>query len=264
MGAVLIHALYLINLGGDRADFYEKSADDVARDREDRNRDRRRRRRFPRRLPSRLRLRSDARPDCRRARAGARRVRRQDLAPDREHRGSWRNDRPLGRRARSYRRSARAPPTSRPLPRLVPPVRVRIRHHRSGSTRSPARRGRRQDRARPVARTPHQRLEGTPRIEPRPARQRSRRIDGRTARCLPCPSTAAGAPRRARDAGAGRPRRRSRRRRRAPRPPRALERTRLAGLYVSRAWASTRNAGAPSGSSKNSGFTQPSSFSRRV
>ena len=71
-----------------------------------------------------------------------------------------------------------------------------LRHHRPRRARPAAGGGRREDRARPPAPPAHQRLEGAARLEPRPARRRARRADGRAARRLRRPPAASGSCRR--------------------------------------------------------------------
>ena len=63
-----------------------------------------------------------------------------------------RHDRSLDRGARDALRAARPPPAARRLPRLVPPVRLRLRRHRPGWDGRRHRRARRRDGARPATR----------------------------------------------------------------------------------------------------------------
>ena len=63
--------------------------------------------------------------------AGARALHRRDVAADGELRRRRRHDRPLDRRARDDLRAARPPSAARHLPRLVPPLRLGRRRHRS-------------------------------------------------------------------------------------------------------------------------------------
>ena len=96
-----------------------------------------------------------------------------------------RHDRALDRRAGRDLRPARRPSAARRLPRLVPPVRVRLRRDGRGGARRDARRARRLDRPRPPARAARQRLGGAVRLEPRPAREHRRGADGQEARRVP-------------------------------------------------------------------------------
>ena len=107
--------------------------------------------------------------------------------------GPRRDDRPLDRRARDARRRARPPSAARDLPRLVPPVRLRLRRPRPRRGRRARRRGRRDDRPRPAARAPRQRQRDPARLEPRPAREHPRGRDRRGPRRLPRPPGVPGA-----------------------------------------------------------------------
>ena len=139
IGAVSIHALYLINLASPKDDFYEKSVATLRST-----------------VDTACAIGADAVvfhvgshlgsgfeaglervvPALRR---GARALQRDDLALHGERRGHRRHGRPLARGAGRDLRRARPPPAARRLPRLVPPVRLRLRHHRAGRARRPAR-----------------------------------------------------------------------------------------------------------------------------
>jgi hypothetical protein len=64
------------------------------------------------------------------------------LAADREHRRHRRHHWPLDRRARRALPRPERPRAARDLPRLVPPLRFRLRRHEPRGARPPARRGR--------------------------------------------------------------------------------------------------------------------------
>ena len=129
---------------------------------------------------------------CPRWPSGARALQRDDLALHGELGRHRRHDRPLARGAGGALRRARRSPAARRLPRLVPPVRLRLRRHGSGRARRVRERARPRDRARPAALSARERLEDAARLEPRPARQHRRRPDRREARRLSRPPEAAG------------------------------------------------------------------------
>ena len=106
------------------------------------------------------------------------------------------------------------------------------------------------DRARPAALPPHQRLEGAARVEPRPARRRARRADGRAPRRLHRPPAASG------PAGGDRDGRHRPGTGRSGRPD--VARATCSWTMSATTCASTRKAGSPTGSSENSGLTHPS------
>src|SRR4051812_3934965 len=176
-----------------------------------------------------------------------------DLALHGERSGHRRHRRTLARRAGGHLRRGRTTRAARRLPRLVPSVCLGLRRQRPESARRTDCRARRAHRPRPPALPARERLEGAARLEPRPARQHRRRPPRREARRLSRPSETAGAPRAARGPWAGRPRAR---RGADGEAAGALQ----AGYEAIR--AITRNEGSPTGSSWNSGLTQPSSSSR--
>ena len=183
-GAVVCHALYLVNLASPDPEIYEKSVAAMRASLETASGDRRRRRSSS----------TSARTSApgfdggsRAGRPGAARAARADdrrpLAPARELAPA-----PA---ARSGARPTSSPtlydgarPASAPrdLPRLVPLVGVGRRRHRPARARRGRRRARRAHRPRPAALPPRQRLGGGARVEPRPARLDRARADRRRAR----------------------------------------------------------------------------------
>ena len=215
-------------------------------------------RRLPRRLASGRRFGGRARAGCAGLDEDARALLRDDMASDREHGRDGRHDRALDRRARLDPRGARPARASRHLPRLVPPVRFRLRHRRSKGARSATGRGRREDRPHAPARAARERLEGAAGLEPRQARQHRRGSARPGPRRLPRPPEAAGTARPARGSGEGRPRAG---RGRGPQAEGAT-RPRYEEAAGGRTCAKTRKVGSPTGSSPNSGFTQELSSPR--
>ena len=212
IGGVLVHSLYLVNLASPNDEFYEKSVTTM-RSTVDTAVRARGRRGVPRRLPPGRRLRGGAR--ARGSGAARRSLERCSdttwLLLENSAGAGGTIGRSVEELAALFDALGR-PPAARRLPRLVPPVGVRLRRHRPGRARRAARRARRPDRPRPPTRAARQRRAGAARLEPRPPRERPRGPDGREARRLPRPPEAPGT---ARSAGGSRrrqPRARTRRR----------------------------------------------------
>ena len=185
IGAAFIHALYLLNLASENPTSTRRARRRFA------GQPRRRARSAPRapaftgsHLGADSRDRSTA--HCCGARARARSLLGRNVAADREHRRRRRHHRSLGGRAGGGRRSTRQASAARPLSRLVPPVRLGLRHHRPRRARPAAGGGRLEDRARPL-RLLHINDSKAPVGSNRPARRRARRADGRA----PCVSSSA-------------------------------------------------------------------------
>ncbi len=145
LGGVVCHALYLVQPGGARRrDLREVDRRDARLDGGG-ERDRGRRGDLPRRLASRRRVRRRARAGRAGPEPDPRALRRRHVALHGELGRRRRHDRAVDRRARDARRRARPPSAARPLPRLVPSLRLGLRRHAipSRSTRSSPRSTRR-------------------------------------------------------------------------------------------------------------------------
>ena len=194
-----------------------------------------------------------------RARDSAGHVQRRHVDPARELGRRGRHDRPLGGRARRSLRPPRPPPAARALPRLLPPLGLGCRRHRSGGLRRDARRrstsGIGLDRLRCLHVNDAAAELG---LEPRPPRKRPGRGDGEGLGVFLAHPRVQGLPAILETPGPDN------------HGPDAAEVQRLKDLHATgdgsyAAWSvcsTTRKDGVPWGSSKNSGLTHPRSSAR--